>query len=412
VYANTGFKDGDAVPGIVGYEMDRYMPDVPGPTTTNLTLLSHSPFTNNNGTADYSNSSIYQAPSGAWVFSTGTMSWSWALDNWGNGNGVVDPRIQQTTANVLNAFLTSVPLPVHDLKVVAPATATAGQAVSVSVTAEDANGNPVTSYSGTVHFASSDTSSGVMLPADSTLTNGQGTFTATLIKAGPQTLTVSDAANALSTTANLIVTPQAANRLALTTAASPTAGTGFTFSVTALDPYGNTDTNYAGTVHFSSSDTSSGVSMPPNSTLTNGQRTFSATLVKAGSTAITGADTANTSISGSLTVSVAPAAASVVTVTTPSSVKANQPFAMTVTLRDRFGNLATTYTGTLHFTSSDVLAQTTGQLPADYTFTAADAGSHRFAASLVTMGTQTITATDTANPTLTGTSGSITVSLL
>jgi hypothetical protein len=412
VYAGTGFKDGDMVPGIVGYEMDRYMPDVPGPATTNLTLLSHSPFTSNGGVVDYANSSIYQAPSGAWVFSTGTMSWSWALDDWGNGSGLVDPRIQQTTANVLNAFVATAPQPVHDLKVVAPAAVTAGRAFSVSVTAEDASGNPVTAYGGTVHFSSSDTSNGVILPADSTLTGGQGSFSVTLIKAGAQTLTVSDAANGLSTTVTITVTAQAASRFALATSANPTAGTSFSFSVTAQDPYGNTDTSYAGTLHFASTDTSAGVALPPDSTLTNGQRTFSATLIKVGSQTITGTDTANASITGRLTVQVAPGAAASVSVVTPATVKANQPFVLTVTLRDRFGNLATTYTGTLHFTSSDPLAMPANQLPADYTFTAADGGSHSFAASMVTPGSQTITATDTANPALTGTSSPITVTLL
>jgi hypothetical protein len=47
------------------------------------------------------NSSIYQAPSGAWVFGAGTISWSWGLDF----PGVVHPGIQRITANVLNRFL-------------------------------------------------------------------------------------------------------------------------------------------------------------------------------------------------------------------------------------------------------------------------------------------------------------------
>src|SRR4029077_8958951 len=64
VYAGTGSKDGDVVPGILGYEMDRYMPDFPAPATTNETLLSQSPFIADTGAADTANSSVYQAPSG------------------------------------------------------------------------------------------------------------------------------------------------------------------------------------------------------------------------------------------------------------------------------------------------------------------------------------------------------------
>src|SRR6202011_5630885 len=207
---------------------------------TNQVLLSHSPFISAANGPDYANSSIYQAPSGAWVFATGTMSWSWALDNFAPSTQT-DARIQQATTNVLNAFLVS-RAPVHDLKLVAPASVSPGQPFSVTVTAEDASGRPVGTYSGTVHFSSSDTSAGVVLPADSTLTNGQGTFSVTLIGTGPQTLTVSDAANNLSTTSNLSVNATATTTLILASATSTTtAGTSVSFTVTAKDQSGTTD---------------------------------------------------------------------------------------------------------------------------------------------------------------------------
>jgi hypothetical protein len=102
VYAGTGLADGDSIPGIVGYEMDSSMSSAPLPTSVAGTyqVLSQSPFTDAGGTAMIANSSIYQAPSGAWVFGAGTISWSWGLD----ANGVVDPRIQRITANLLNRF--------------------------------------------------------------------------------------------------------------------------------------------------------------------------------------------------------------------------------------------------------------------------------------------------------------------
>src|SRR5205807_2440879 len=164
----------------------------------------------------------------------------------------------------------SPPPAVHDLKLAAPASATAGQPFSVSVTAEDASGNPVPSYSGTVHFSSSDSSAGVKLPPDSTLSNGQGTFSVTLVRSGSQTLTASDAANSLSTTVTLTVNAAPATSLSLAGAGgSVSAGSKYSFTVTARDPYGNTDSGYAGTLHFTTSDPSP-VSMPADSTLTNG----------------------------------------------------------------------------------------------------------------------------------------------
>jgi hypothetical protein len=393
------------VPGLVGYEADRFISSFPTPPS-NEVLLSQSPFTDAQGALNQANSSIYQAASGAWVFDSGTMSWSWGLDNYYTSNQT-DPRVQQTTANILNRFAIG-PAPVHDLKLVVPSSVTAGQAFSASVTAEDAQGAPVTSYKGTVHFSSSDTSTGVVLPADSTLTNGQGTFSATLIRSGPQTLTVSDAANSLVTTANLGVTGAPATRLIMAGPSTTGAGTNVPFTVTAQDPYGNTDASYKGTIHFTTSDPSPG-SMPANATLTNGQGSFNATLDTVGSQSITATDTVNSAITGRLNIQVNPGPASSITLLVPGTVHANQSFTVTVTLKDMFGNLATTYTGTVRFSSSDMAAQVGGKLPANYTFTAGDAGTHSFSAALMTPPSQTITVTDTARPTLTTTSRAINV---
>src|SRR5439155_22127631 len=54
VYAGTGFRDGDSVPGIVGYEADRLFNEYPLPNAVSgtYTLLSNSPFID---TPDHSN---------------------------------------------------------------------------------------------------------------------------------------------------------------------------------------------------------------------------------------------------------------------------------------------------------------------------------------------------------------------
>src|SRR5205823_3710269 len=196
-------------------------------------------------------------------------------------------------ANNLSATanLTVNAAPASQLNLATATTAPNGRPATWTVTAADASGNTVTSYSGTVHFSSSDTSTGVVLPRDATLTNGEGTFSATLIKAGAQTLSASDAANNLSATANLTVNAAPAGQLVLATAtAAPTAGQSFSFTVTAQDPYGNTAASYAGTLHFSTSDSSSGVVLPPDTTLTGGQGTFSARLIQTGPQTLTASD--------------------------------------------------------------------------------------------------------------------------
>ena len=66
---------------------------------------------------------------------------------------------------------------------------------------------------------------------------------------------------------------------------------------------------------------------------------------------------------------------------------------------DAYGNRVSGYRGTVHFTSSDAKAK----LPANYKFTAADAGTHVFTVILKTAGTQWVRARDTVTATITGT---------
>jgi len=72
----------------------------------------------------------------------------------------------------------------------APSSATAGIAFNFTVTALDAANSVATSYSGTVHFTSTD--SQAVLPANSSLTSGSATFSATLNTDGSQTVTSTD----------------------------------------------------------------------------------------------------------------------------------------------------------------------------------------------------------------------------
>src|SRR4030095_12834279 len=91
----------EVMPSLVGYEADRFHTNYPGPNAVPGThvLLSRSPW--GTGPDDFSHASIYQAPSGAWVFATGSMDWNWALDGWGHGSTRVSTRIQRASANVI-----------------------------------------------------------------------------------------------------------------------------------------------------------------------------------------------------------------------------------------------------------------------------------------------------------------------
>jgi hypothetical protein len=286
--------------------------------------------------------------------------------------------------------------------VAAPATATAGTAFTFTVTALDASNRPTTHYTGTAHFTSTDGQA--VLPANSMLTNGTGTFSATLKTAGSQTITATDTVTASITgTSNSInvSSAAAATHFSVVAPATATAGTAFNFTVTALDAFNNTATTYTGTAHFTSTDGQA--VLPANSMLTKGTGTFPATLKTAGSQTITATDAVTASITGtsnSINVSSA-AAATHFSVVAPGVVTIGTAVGFTVTAFDAFNNTATTYTGTVHFTSTDNQAV----LPADSTLTN---GVRKFSAML-TGGRWTITATDTLNASITGTSSPISV---
>jgi len=80
------------------------------------------------------------------------------------------------------------------ISVTAPATAFVGISFTVKVVAVDASNKAVTSYSGTVHFTSSDPQAA--LSGDSTLTNGSGAFPVSLTSLGNQTITATDTVTA------------------------------------------------------------------------------------------------------------------------------------------------------------------------------------------------------------------------
>ena len=142
----------------------------------------------------------------------------------------------------------------------------------------------------------------------------------------------------------------------------------------------------------------------------NGVHTFTngVTLKTAGTQSITATDTVTGTITGTQSLTVNPAAATTLTVSGyPSPITAGTANNVTVTAKDGFGNVATGYTGTVRLTSSDARAV----LPANYTFTGGDAGTHVFSVTLKTVGTQSITATDTVTGTITGTQSGITVNV-
>lgn len=275
----------------------------------------------------------------------------------------------------------------------APASTTAGDAISISITAKDEFDNTATGYTGTIHFTSNDT--GATLPSDATLTSGTGAFSVTLTTAGARSVTAQDASDASITGSSdtITVAPASASTLVATGPSMATAGVSVSITVTANDRYGNVATSYAGTVQFTSVDPSA--VLPGDATLTNGAGTFNVTFKMAGVQSVTATDTVDSSISGFTPgTTVAPAAASGLILSAPTNATAGSAVNVTATAKDAFGNTATGYAGTVHFTSSDTAAT----LPADATLTN---GTGAFSVTYKTAGVRSLTVTDTVNAPLT-----------
>src|SRR6266852_3619683 len=139
------------------------------------------------------------------------------------------------------------PPPATHFSVNSAASASVGAAFNFTVTALGDSGQTATGYSGTVHFTSTDGQA--VLPANSTLANGTGIFSATLKTVGNQTITAADSVTAsiTGTSSATIVTTAPATHFSVTTPATVTAGSAFDFTVNALDVSNAVVTGYSGT---------------------------------------------------------------------------------------------------------------------------------------------------------------------
>src|SRR5262249_10708301 len=100
----TGFRDGDSVPGLVGYEYDRrFEADTPGPAT----VVARSPLVDINNRPGGSDAVVYRAPGGALVFGAGSIYFAWGLDDFATGPypGNGGPRMERMVANLFKSAL-------------------------------------------------------------------------------------------------------------------------------------------------------------------------------------------------------------------------------------------------------------------------------------------------------------------
>lgn len=172
-------------------------------------------------------------------------------------------------------------------------TTTAGAGLTVKVRALDATGRVVTNYAGKVRFTSSDPRA--VLPADASLTMGQGSFPATLKTAGARTISVADRAKPSvrgTMSKPVMVTAAAVSALRVTGFPTPAvAGQKQMVTVSAVDSFGNVNAGYRGRVTWTSTDAAAVLPAPLTFKASDaGKHAFNITLKSAGLRAITATD--------------------------------------------------------------------------------------------------------------------------
>jgi hypothetical protein len=314
-----------------------------------------------------------------------TVTASYSGDS--NFNASTSSAITQTVskANTTTSVITAVNPSVFGQTVAFTATVSASSPGS---------GTP----SGTVTFLDGGTSIG-----SGTLSGGTATFSTSALAVATHSITASYGGDGNfngSTSGNVNQTVnQDGTSTTVASSTNPSASgqsVTFTATVTANSPGSGAPT---GTVTFLDGGASIG-----SATLSGGTASFSTSALSVGNHTISASYGGDANFTGStssaITQTVNAPGATHYSVSAPSSSTAGSAFTITVTALTSTNGVATNYTGTVSFSSSDGQAG----LPANYMFTAADAGVHTFTngVTLKTAGSQSVTATDTVTSTITG----------
>jgi len=287
-----------------------------------------------------------------------------------------------------------------------PGTQIANKPFNVKLTAKDAWSNLTPGYTGNTLTWSgpSKSPSGAtpVFPSTISFTNGAGTASVTLVDAQSTSLSVTDGV-AKGKSATFTVQPAAPSQLLLANppGSNVTAGTPFVETVSALDPYGNVATAYAG----GHSLTWSGPSNAPSGTapayptnpVTFTAGTFSGQISlfdvqKVSLTVVDDSSPALTGTSSQLSIN-APTTADHFTLSTPTMRTAGSAFTEKITAVDAYGNVVKTYAGHPTFTGA---ASSPNGTPPVYSAANFSSGSATVTITLYNAQSTTLTVSDGA----------------
>jgi Calpain family cysteine protease len=207
----------------------------------------------------------------------------------GNGsvhvNSSVWPGLNGGPASGTGASGVMDPMPAITLVVSEPNTATAGASFNITVTAEDANGNTVTGFSGSLVLIASDGQTVHTTAGATMFHNGVATPMVALHVAHIVTLTAASG-TIHGTGGSIAVYAGAASRFIVSEPGAATAGSSFDVTIMAKDLYGNTVTGFSGSVALTSSDAQT-VYLAAVPTFSSGAATATVTLNTANTVTLT-----------------------------------------------------------------------------------------------------------------------------
>ncbi len=222
------------------------------------------------------------------------------------------------------------------------------------------------------------------------------------------TLTATNSAGSSTATATVTVQPgpNTATGFLVTLPSTATTGAGVSVQVKAVDGSNSVVTGFTGTVHLASTDGSA--TLPADYTFTSGDagvHSFNVTFNTVGAQTVTASSGSLSKTSATCTVStsvVIGPATSCAFSNVPANTAAGAVITAHVKLLDANSRVATGYTGTLAYTSTDGAAT----LPAASAFTSSDAGERDVSITFQTAGHQSVTAKDQNNNSITCTASS------
>jgi sugar lactone lactonase YvrE len=238
-----------------------------------------------------------------------------------------------------------------------PAAVTAGAPFAVTVTAEDASGNPDPSFAGSITLAIgpgslTDTFLGTVAGGSTIVTavNGTATFPGLLMDAaGSYTLTATTAGLTGGFSSAFAVSPGPAARLAVTPPAAAVAGGSFPVTVAVLDGLGNLVPTFNGVLSIGLGSNPTGATLGGATTVSavKGEAAFTLTLDRSGAgfTLVASDPTQVLPSATSLPFAVDGVTATQLGVAVPGFAVADAPFPVTVTALDSSGNPVLSFNG-------------------------------------------------------------------